>query len=93
MIACRIADHLKVGYADDILLKTSTNQLKDSAPEDKLKQIEGSIQKIKMAQREHNVLLVDDLYQSGATLSECVKVLREDVMIKEIYVLTMTRTR
>lgn len=48
---------------------------------------------IKAARTEHNVLLVDDLYQSGATLSECVKALRKDAMIKAMYVLTMTKAR
>jgi predicted amidophosphoribosyltransferase len=92
-IAYRIADYLKVGCSDDILIKTSSNQMKDISPEDKGKQIEGSIQKIKEARAEHNVLLVDDLYQSGTTLSECVRILRKDSMIKAIYVLTMTQTR
>lgn len=41
----------------------------------------------------NNVLLIDDLYQSGMTINESVKTLREDSNINDIYILTMTKTR
>jgi predicted amidophosphoribosyltransferase len=40
-----------------------------------------------------NVLLVDDLYRSGATLSACCNLLIKNANVNEIYVLTMTKTR
>jgi len=39
------------------------------------------------------VLLLDDLYRSGATLNACCQVLREEELVGEIWVLTMTKTR
>jgi competence protein ComFC len=40
-----------------------------------------------------NALLFDDLYRSGTTLREAVRALKSDARIKEITVLTVTRTR
>ncbi len=39
------------------------------------------------------VLLLDDLYRSGATLSVCCNVLKKHANVGEITVLTMTKTR
>ncbi|MBO6948255.1 MAG: ComF family protein [Rhodospirillales bacterium] len=39
------------------------------------------------------VLLLDDLFRSGATLEACAKVLRDDAKVGDICVLTMTKTR
>jgi len=39
------------------------------------------------------VLLLDDLYDSGATLSACCRVLKEKSDVKNIWVLTMTKTK
>ena len=65
---------------------------KNLSSEDKQK-IQGTIFKTAQATKEHNMLLVDDLYKSGATLTECVHVLRTDSKIKKIFVLTLTKTR
>ncbi len=40
-----------------------------------------------------NVLLFDDLYQSGATLREVTKTLNNEKYIRSVYVLTVTKTR
>ena len=40
-----------------------------------------------------NVLLVDDLYDSGATLNACCSILYEEAGAKGVFVLTMTKTR
>ena len=91
-IASEIASFIHVGYSDEILQKVSSIESKDLSPNDK-QQVYGSIIKTAKATQEHNMLLVDDLYKSGATLVECVRVLREDPKINKIFVLTMTKTR
>lgn len=40
-----------------------------------------------------NVLLVDDLYRSGVTLSIATTILYQQAKVKDVYVLTMTKTR
>lgn len=40
-----------------------------------------------------NVLLLDDLYRSGATLSVATEILYRQAQAKAVYVLTMTKTR
>lgn len=40
-----------------------------------------------------NILLFDDLYRSGSTLEEIAKVLKNKGKIKNVFVLTITRTR
>jgi predicted amidophosphoribosyltransferase len=91
-IASEIASLLKVGYSDEILQKMSSIESKGLSSSEK-QQLQGSIIKTVEATKEHNMLLVDDLYKSGATLTECIRVLREDKKIKKIFVLTMTKTR
>ena len=40
-----------------------------------------------------SILLIDDLYRSGATLNAITKVLQQGSQVKCVYVLTVTRTR
>ncbi|MBQ3423070.1 MAG: ComF family protein [Romboutsia sp.] len=82
----------KVFY--DFISKTNNTQLKGLDSEAKRKAIKGSIAKHQhFISNNVNVLIVDDLYQTGSTLNEIVDVLRTDPNINEIYVLTITRTR
>ena len=49
--------------------------------------------KNKNAIRKHSILLIDDLYKTGLTLTHCVSALREDPLVDKIYVLAVTKTR
>lgn len=91
-IGKRVAKILDAYYYEDVLIKESKIQSKNLGIIDK-KKIEDSIAQIKTAKKKQNILLVDDLFQSGATLTECVRELKKDKNINKIYVLTMTKTR
>ena len=41
----------------------------------------------------NNILLFDDLFQSGATANECVKALKSQKDNAEVFLITMTKTR
>jgi predicted amidophosphoribosyltransferase len=89
-IADQIAGYLGINCYDNVLQKVSGIQAKGMTQEEKSK-IKGTIIATKKGKRQYNVLLVNDLYQSGTTLHECVNALREDK--NHIYVLAMTKTK
>lgn len=91
-IAKRVAKILNTYYYEDVLTKETKKQSKDLCTREKGK-IEKGILQVKRAKIKQNVLLIDDLFQSGATLTGCVKELRKDKKINLIYVLTMTKTK
>lgn len=91
-ISKKIANILGASYNESILSKDSNIQSKDLGAAEKEK-VKSTISKIKVAQNICNILLIDDLYQSGVTLTACVGELRKDKKIRCIYVLTMTKTR
>lgn len=77
------------------LTKTGNAELKGiNDTDERLKALENTIeisgQEDISGQR---VLLLDDLYRSGATLNACCNVLKEQAKIGDVSVLTMTKTR
>ena len=91
-IVTALAEAMKKPYCLDVLENVSDTAVKSLSGAKKQK-LKGRIIKRKDAKRKHNLLLVDDLYSSGATLSQCVTELRKDKKISNIYVLTITKTR
>lgn len=91
-IARAVAEAAHMYCCEDVLEKVSDQQLKGMSSEDKQK-IDNLIILKKNARRENSVLLIDDLYQTGTTLTHCVRALREDPMVRKIGVLTITITR
>ncbi len=90
-IAHSIADNYGIGFDEDVLEKVSSLESKNMDKNNKA--LEGTIIASKKATRSHKVLLVDDLYSTGSTLTECVKALRKDRFLKKIYALVITKTR
>ena len=76
-----------------VLKKSKHEQLKDASLDKKLDMIKDSIIKEKNFKKKVNILLVDDLFDSGVTLNEAVNVLKSDINVAEVYVLVMTQTR
>ena len=90
-IARAIAEYLGISFTDEVLEKNTSSQSKDM---DRVnKNLSGSIVASIKATRPHNILIIDDLYSTGKTISECVSVLKADPLLKKIYVLLMTKTR
>lgn len=79
-------------YRNDVLVKTSHIEAKSLSADEK-KQLAGTIAKKKNARHELNILLIDDLFQTGTTLTQCVSVLRKDPNIDKIYVITVAKTK
>lgn len=90
-IAKGIADCYNIPYADTVLTKISSVQSKNLTKENK--DLTGTIMVLKTAQRKCNLLLIDDFYSTGATATECVKKLKEDKLIENIYLFAITKTR
>lgn len=81
-------------YVDlEVLKKTKNQQLKGLDFSEKQNAIENSIILNRRIIQPVNILLVDDLYQSGSTLVAATNVLKAVPLVKNIYVLTMTKTR
>lgn len=91
-IAQALAKELNVFCCNDVLENNSRIEAKGLSADEKY-QLAGTIVKKKMATRKHSTLLIDDLYQTGTTLKQCVSVLRKDPLIDKVYVLTITKTK
>lgn len=92
LISKAIADYLNIPTSTQVLKKTKAEQLKNVSNDKKLDSIKNAIIKEKQFKRKVNILLVDDLYDSGATLNEAVNILKKDKNVDEVYVLAMTKT-
>ncbi|KJF28200.1 hypothetical protein TZ02_04685 [Clostridium aceticum] len=87
-----LSNVLGISTHTGVLEKTNRTECKELSSVEKNK-IAGTIQLMKRFTREVNILLVDDLYQSGTTLKDATKALKKDSNVKKVYVLTMTKTR
>ncbi len=91
LIASAIAQNYGIPYTDRVLLKTSNTQSKDMTKENK--DLTGSIEMRISAKRHCNILLIDDLFSTGATLAECTRILKTDSLIDKVYVFSVSKTR
>lgn len=91
-ISKAVSKKLQIPYVEDVLEKNSNIESKGLSLSEKDK-IKGHITKRRRANRKHNILIIDDIFSTGATLSECSKILRTDPLVNNIYVLTITKTK
>lgn len=91
LIAETIANHYNIPYADDVLYKNSKVPSKTMVKENK--NLMGTIEVLKHPLRRCNLLLIDDLFSTGATVTECTRKLKEEPLVDRIYVFTISKTR
>lgn len=94
-IAQGLANGLHVSFSGTALTKNkNTSELKSvTDPEERRKALEGAFKADKQQLEGKSVLLVDDVYRSGATLSTAAEVVTGQGKAKAVYVLAITRTR
>ncbi|MEN9433477.1 MAG: hypothetical protein RLZZ422_1066 [Pseudomonadota bacterium] len=95
-IAKALSEKLNVRLGLDVLVKhKGSEELKNiDDPQQRLKLLSEQLELNNMAQvMGKNVLLVDDLYRSGSTLSVATDLLYKHAKVKDVFVLVMTKTR
>lgn len=94
-VAQGLAKGLHVGFSGTALTKSkSTSELKSvTDPEERRKALEGVFKADNQQLEGKSVLLVDDVYRSGATLSAAAEAVTGQGKAKVVYVLAITRTR
>jgi len=93
-IARALASNMGIPCYENLLLKNQdTPQMKDI--EDREEKVETLVQAFaindSLGEGQYDVLIIDDLYDSGSSLEAATRVLREYGKIRNIYVATATR--
>lgn len=86
-----LSQELGIFYNDKVLIKTNNKTAKDMPKDDK--NLKNAIKQVLPAKRRCNILLLDDLYQTGATANECVSVLKRDSLVDKVYYLAIAKTK
>ena len=94
-IAQEIGNLLSVPVRTDYLTKIKQTMLLKNLPdvESKREQLRGAFVVQSQDLKDQCVLLIDDLYDSGTTLTEVTRVLYEQGAVRHVLVLALTRTR
>lgn len=95
LIASRLGDHRGVEVISDLLMNDGDEELKGiSDPVERDRRLEEAMTLNPNHQiSDTSILLIDDLYRSGATLRLATQLLYEEGNVDKVCVLTMTKTR
>ena len=92
LIANKIAKHLNMQYAENVLIKTKQTEMQSRLDASQRQNNVKNAYECKNMQKIRNkkVILFDDIYTTGSTARECTKALKE-ADTKEIAVLTFAK--
>lgn len=79
LIASEIAENLNIPYYKNLLIKNKNNKMQSSLTEKERYNNIKNVFKVLHTEKikDKNIILIDDIYTTGATLEECAKVLKE----------------
>lgn len=90
-----ISEMTNIPYIENVFSKKTTTPSKDMSTEEKAMlstQISSSDSYLKTLEGK-NILIVDDLYETGSTLEACTKYLQDNLSYASVYILVMTKTK
>lgn len=90
-----LSSRLRIPYHDNVLVKTKeTPELKDIYKyEKRMELLKNAFDLRSNVLNGKNILLLDDLYRSGATMNAITEILYNQGNVRNVYVLTLTKTR
>lgn len=97
MIGIALSQYINVPYLKDFFIKTDDIYAKNLNPDEKKKIINKIIfnkyYTDNSIEVNSNILLINDIYQSGSSLNACTKRLLHLNSVNNVYVLALTKTR
>lgn len=96
MIGIALSEYIKAPYLKNFFIKEDSNYVKNLNREEKSKvtdTINFNGNSYENIENNSNILLIDDIYQSGSSLNSCTKKLLSINSVDDVYVLALTKTR
>lgn len=90
-IVKHLGESLKKPISLDFFRKLNSEELKRLPQEKKIELFKNSIIKERKLTKRGSVLVIDDIFSTGATLRNLCELLKDDIYVDDIYVLTICK--